>query len=209
MIEVKQQINDVQREVGTRTVPAGEAQTVTISQTYQAAIDDVWDACTNPERIPRWFLPVSGDLRPGGHYALTGNASGTIERCDPPTSFFATWEFGGQVTWIEVRLSAVTQDRTRLEIEHITLVGDDRWQQFGPGAVGVGWDLAVMGLANHLGTGEGVSPGDGPAWLGSPDGRAFMTLSSEGWRDAHIAAGADAAQARSAAERTITAYTGG
>ena len=33
-----------------------------------AAIDDVWDACTNPERIPRWFLPVSGDLRLGGRY---------------------------------------------------------------------------------------------------------------------------------------------
>lgn len=32
---------------------AGEARTVTGRQTYDAQLDDVWDACTNPERIPR------------------------------------------------------------------------------------------------------------------------------------------------------------
>ena len=95
MIDVTQQINSVRRVVGTRVLDAGQARAVTISRTYAAAIEDVWDACTNAERIPRWFLPVSGDLRLGGHYQLQGNAGGTIERCDPPKSFFATWEFGG------------------------------------------------------------------------------------------------------------------
>ena len=83
MIDVTQQINAVRRQVGTRVLEVGEARTVTVSQSYDAAIEDVWDACTNPERIPRWFLPITGDLRPGGHYQLQGNASGTIERCDP------------------------------------------------------------------------------------------------------------------------------
>src|SRR5438309_5051618 len=105
MIDVTKQISSVQRQVGTRLLAAGAARTVTISQTYDAAIDDVWDACTNPERIPRWFLPVSGDLRLGGRYQLEGNAGGTIQRCDPPRSFAATWEYGEGVTWIEVRLS--------------------------------------------------------------------------------------------------------
>jgi hypothetical protein len=49
-----------------------------------ASADQVWDACTNPERIPHWFLPVSGDLRLHGRFHLQDNASGTIERCDPP-----------------------------------------------------------------------------------------------------------------------------
>jgi Activator of Hsp90 ATPase homolog 1-like protein len=106
MTDVTQQINEVQRKVGTRVLEAGEARTVTISRTYAAAIEDVWDACTNAERIPRWFLPVSGDLRPGGRYQLEGHAGGTIERCDPPASFLATWEYGGEVSWIEVRLTA-------------------------------------------------------------------------------------------------------
>lgn len=96
MIDVTQQISAVRRQVGTRVLEAGEARTVTVSQTYNAAIDDVWDACTNPERIPRWFLPITGELRVGGRYQLEGNAGGTIESCDPPTSLGATWEFGGR-----------------------------------------------------------------------------------------------------------------
>src|SRR5439155_9052431 len=61
MIEVSEQINAVRRQIGTRVLEAGEARMLTVSQTYDAAIEDVWDACTSPERIPPWFLPVSGD----------------------------------------------------------------------------------------------------------------------------------------------------
>ena len=55
MIKHREQINAVRRQVGSRTLEAGEARVVTLSQTYRASLDDVWDACTNPERIPRWF----------------------------------------------------------------------------------------------------------------------------------------------------------
>jgi len=150
MIEVAHQINAVRRQVGTCMLEAGEARTVTISQTYDASIDDVWDACTNPERIVRWFLPISGDLRLGGRYQLEGNAGGKIERCDPPNSFAATWEYGGDVSWIEVRLAIEPKSGTRFELEHIAHVDDERWAEFGPGAVGVGWDMGLMGLALHL-----------------------------------------------------------
>src|SRR6266513_248978 len=103
MIDVTQQIYAVRRRVGTRVLEAGEARVVTISQAYRADLEDVWDACTNPERIPRWFLPVSGELKLGGRYQLEGNAGGTVERCEPPHGFAATWEYGGEVSWIEVR----------------------------------------------------------------------------------------------------------
>src|SRR4029077_19508070 len=119
MIDVKHQISEVRREVGSTVLEAGEARVITISQAYEGSLDEVWDACTNPERIARWFLPVSGDLRIGGHYQLQGNAGGTIERCDPPNSFAATWEFGGGVTWIEVRLTAEPDGSTLFELEHI------------------------------------------------------------------------------------------
>lgn len=117
MIDVVQQINAVQRQVGSRVIEAGQARSVIISQVYAATAEDVWDACTNPERIPRWFLPVTGELRLGGRYQLEGNAGGTIERCDPPKSFAATWEFGGQTSWIEVLVSPEPGGRTRLRIE--------------------------------------------------------------------------------------------
>lgn len=208
MIDVTRQINAVRRQVGTRVLEAGAARTMTISQTYDAGIEDVWDACTNPERIPRWFLPVSGDLRLGGRYQLEGNASGTVERCDPPKSFAATWEFGGQVSWIEVRLSTEPEGGTRFELEHVAHVDDELWAQFGPGAVGIGWDLGVMGLARHLSQpARAVDPRESAAWTGSDEGRQFMTLSSERWFDASVAAGTDETAARAAADRTTAAYT--
>jgi uncharacterized protein YndB with AHSA1/START domain len=207
MMDFTHQISAVQRTVGHRVLEAGEARVVTVRQTYYAAIDDVWDACTNPERLPRWFLPVSGDLRLHGRYQLEGNASGTIERCDPPKGFAATWEFGGEVSWIEVRLSDEPGGGTGLELQHTAHV-DDRWAEFGPGAAGVGWDLAFLGLATHLSTGAAVDPQEVAAWSASDEGKRFMSLSSQRWGDASVAAGTEPQDAHAAADRTTAAYTG-
>src|SRR6478735_2676108 len=74
------------------------AKAVIASCIYNTDAADLWNALTDPKRIPRWFLPVSGDLKLGGRYQFEGNAGGTIERCDPPRSVDATWEFGGDVS---------------------------------------------------------------------------------------------------------------
>jgi uncharacterized protein YndB with AHSA1/START domain len=206
MIDVTHQINAVQRRVGRRLLAAGEARVVTVSRSYPGPVEDLWDACTNPERLPRWFLPVTGELKVGGHYQLEGNAGGTVESCDPPNSFAATWEYGGEVSWIEVSLTA-EGEHTRLTLEHIAHVDDERWAEFGPGAVGVGWDLGLLGLARHLETGADLDPED--RWMASPEGARFMTGSSEAWYDAAVACGADPAAARAAADRTTAAYTAG
>lgn len=208
MIDVKHQINEVRREVGSRVLEAGEARVITVSQTYQGSLDDVWDACTNPDRIRRWFLPVSGDLRVGGRYELEGNASGTVERCDPPSSFAATWELGGDVSWIEVRLSEAADGRVRLELEHVAHVADELWAQFGPGAVGIGWDLALVGLAQHLSGGAPVTAEESAAWAGSDEGGEFIALSSERWCQASVDAGTPATEAQAAAEQSLAFYTG-
>lgn len=209
MIDVTHQISAVRRQVGSRVLEAGEARVVTVSQVFDATVDEVWDACTNAERIPRWFLPVSGDLRVGGRYQLTGNASGTIERCDPPESFAATWEYGGNVSWIEVRVTPEPDGGTRFELDHILHV-DDQWAEFGPGAVGVGWDGAMLGLASHLASGasEAMDPAAAASWMASEDGRRFVSLSSERWAEASVAAGTDEAAAQAAAGRVTAAYTG-
>ncbi len=207
MIDVEHQISAVERRVGGRTLAAGDARVVTISQRYPSAIEDVWDACTNLERIPRWFLPVSGELRVGGRYQLEGNAAGTVQSCDPPHSFTATWEYGGEVSWIEVALTA-DGDRTRFELQHIAHVDDERWTEFGPGAVGVGWDLGFMGLAEYLRTGAAVTdPEKVQAWYGSAEGVRFMTESSEAWYAAAVASGTEEPAARAAADRTTASYT--
>ncbi len=206
MIDVSHQISAVRRTLGDRVLEGKEARVLTISQVYDTDVEDMWDAVTNPERIPRWFLPVSGELRVGGKYQLEGNAGGTVERCDPPKSFAATWEFGGNVSWIEVRLTPEGAG-TRFELEHVAHV-DDRWEEFGPGAVGIGWDGALVGLVLHLSApGTAVDPEAAMAWMMSPEGIRFMTASNEAWYEADVAAGADPAKARAAADRTLKAYT--
>lgn len=206
MVDVSSQINSVQRKLGKRVLEAGEAVTLTVSQVYDTDLDDLWDACTNAERIPRWFLPVSGELRTGGKYQIEGNAGGTVERCDPPKGFAATWEYGGDVSWIEVRLSAEPDGRTRFELDH-TAHPNEHWKQFGPGAVGIGWDMMLHGLALHLETGAANDPAAAMEWTMSEEGVRFMTLSSEGWYQADTANGTDADTARTRADATLAAYT--
>jgi uncharacterized protein YndB with AHSA1/START domain len=208
MIDFSSAINTVQRRVGARVLESGEARTVMLTRSFNASIDDVWDVCTNPERIPRWFLPVSGDLRLGGRYQLEGNAGGTIERCNPPHGFSATWEYGGEVSWIELRLSAEADERTRLELEHVAHVDDARWIQYGPGATGVGWDLMLAGLDVHLRSGQSLDPREVAAWTASEEGKRFMSLSSQKWCDASVAAGTEQSTAQAAADRTTAFYTG-
>ncbi|GAA3433720.1 SRPBCC family protein [Kutzneria kofuensis] len=207
MFDVKQQINAVSRQVGSRTLAAGEARTVTVSQTYKTDIDDLWDAVTSAERIGRWFMPVTGELKLGGHYQLQGNAGGTVTACEPPTAFDATWEMGDQVSWIELRLTPV-DGGTRFELHHIAIVGD-HWDTYGPGAVGIGWDGAVLGLAMHLETGEGMSPEAAAEWMASDEAKEFYTASGRRWTEADIAFGTDPAKAKEVGDRTIAFYTGG
>jgi len=208
MIDVNHQINQVRRQQGRRTLEAGEARVQTISQVYDTDIEDLWDVVTNPERIARWFLPVEGELKEGGRYQLTGNAGGTVTRCDRPSGYSATWEFADQVSWIEVRLTP-EGDSTRFELEHVAHVADEWWDQFGPGATGVGWDGGFYGLANYLADpATARNPESMATWHETPEGRSFYRLSSDAWVEASIADGTDPVAAKAAGERTYAFYTG-
>ncbi|MBU2665069.1 SRPBCC family protein [Actinoplanes bogorensis] len=208
MFDVDTQISQVRRVLGRSTLEAGEARVSTISQVYDTDIDDLWDVVTSAERIARWFLPIEGDLREGGKYQLIGNASGTITACEKPSRYAATWEFAGQVSWIEVRLSP-EGDGTRFELEHVAHVADEWWDQFGPGATGVGWDLGLLGLATYVSDpSTAIDPAAMATWHETPEGQSFLRQSSDLWVEASIADGTDPTAAREAGERTYAFYTG-
>ena len=205
-IDVGEVIGAVTRTVVQRDHDGRPARVVIATRTYAAEVGV--DAMSNAERIPRWFLPITGDLRLGGRYQLKGNAGGEISRCEPPRLLAVTWEFGGEVSWLTVRLSEPAKAMTLLELEHVAHVDDERWKQFGPGAVGVGWDMALMGLGQHLATGASADPKEAIGWLSSPDGKIFVAASSDDWARASVVFGTDAAQAKAAAVRTTAAYSG-
>jgi uncharacterized protein YndB with AHSA1/START domain len=179
-----------------------------ISQSYPTTVDDLWDACTRADRLERWFAPVSGDLRLGGRYQVEGNACGEVVACEPPRSFTVTWEFAGDSSQVTVSV-APEGERARLTLEH-EHTGDadsEFWLRFGPGATGVGWDLALLGLALHVLAGED-RPDDPGAFVQTPLARQFVRAASERWGDASVRAGTPEDDATAAANRTTAFYLG-
>jgi uncharacterized protein YndB with AHSA1/START domain len=180
-------------------------------RTYDTTVDDLWDAVTTPERLARWFVPVEGDLKLGGRYQLKGNAGGTITRCERPEALDLTWEYMGATSWVNLRL-APDGRKARLTLEHIAHkdgIGEEHLKQYGPGAVGIGWDLALDSLERHLrDPAVSLDPEAAEAWTQSSEGKAFLRGSGEAWGAAHAASGEDPDEAGAKAARTIAFYTG-
>jgi hypothetical protein len=121
-----------------------------------------------------------------------------------------TWEFGGGRSWVNVRLAQEGQG-TRLTLEHILPKGEmeEHWKQYGPAAVGVGWELGFLGLGLHIEGGGATPPEADPAWMASDEAKAFVRASAEAWATAHMEAGEVPEVARGMAGRTAAFYTGG
>ena len=193
MIDIASQLAAIYREVSERPGEGGEDVAVLIRRSYDAEIEDVWDAVTDPDRMKRWFLPVSGDLRAGGTFQLEGNASGDILSCEPPRLLRVT--FGAPNSIVELRLTS-DGDATVLELEH-TVPKAMAQSVAGALYVGPGWDGAFLGLDLYL---RGEAPEDPVAAASSPEAQAFSKESVHAWTAAVEAAG-------TASEEEIAAAT--
>ena len=207
MKDLLDELTAAHRELGKGSVPAGEAYAVVLRRRYDAEIEDVWDAITTAERLGRWFLPVSGDLKLGGRYQLEGNAGGEILECEPPRRLKVSWLFGPEAkdgtSEVEVRLAPAQDGATDFELVHAAVVDEVFFPTYGPGATGVGWDLGLLGLAAHL---AGESLGDPAAFEASPEARELSRRSAVAWGEAHLAAGGDPEAVKAAVEATTNFY---
>lgn len=186
MIDIANQLKAIHRTVEQLT-PAdgsGERVSVLLRRDYNAAIDDVWEAFTQPDRIKRWFMPISGDLHVGGTFQLEGNAGGEILACEPPRLLRVT--FGGPTSIVEVRLTAQGESDTTLELEHTVPI---EMAQSVAGAlyVGPGWDGALMGLDLFL---RGEAIGDPVAAANSTEAQEFSRQSVHAWAEVVKGSGA-------------------
>src|SRR5690242_797437 len=177
MIDITRHLNAIHRKV-EQLPPAdgsGERVSVLLQRAYDAPVDDVWDAVTKPDRIKRWFMPISGELRVGGNFQLEGNAGGEILTCEPPRLLRVT--FGMPTSIVEVRLIAQGDSDTLLELEHTVPI---EMAQSGAGAlfVGPGWDGALMGLDLFL---RGEAVGDPTKAANSPQALEFSKQSVHAW----------------------------
>lgn len=99
-------------------IESGEARAAVFTRTYDAPIEDVWDACTNPERLRRWYQPVSGDLRLGGEITQGDFGPGRVVRCEAPR--LLTISICDGVDEIELRLAEGEDGTTVFELQHST-----------------------------------------------------------------------------------------
>jgi uncharacterized protein YndB with AHSA1/START domain len=178
-----------------------ETVTVTVARSYDADAEDVWDALTNPVRLPRWFYPITGDLTVGGSFQLEGNAGGDIRRCDRPTFLQVT--FGGPESVVDLRLT-VGGGTTTVELTHtvpLAMAGSGAGALF----VGPGWDGALLGLGIHL---RGQDVGNPLEAANSPEVIEFNRGSIRHWTETVEASGsATAEEIAGAREMAVAQYT--
>ncbi|TKK83524.1 ATPase [Kribbella jiaozuonensis] len=180
-MDILEHINAVQREV-SRT---GETVTVLMRRSYQAEPAEVWHALTDPDRMKRWFMPVSGNLEVGGTFQLEGNAGGEILECEPPKRFKVT--FGGPNSLLELRLLPGADASTELELEHSM---SEAPAPGGAGAlwVGPGWDGGLLGLGLYV-TGELPEVTDPAEMANSAEVISYNEQSVRAWIEAIRASG--------------------
>jgi uncharacterized protein YndB with AHSA1/START domain len=181
VIDILEHLNAVQREV-SRT---GETVTVLMRRSYRAEPAEVWDALTDPERMKRWFMPVSGNLAVGGTFQLEGNAGGEVLECEPPKRFKVT--FGGPNSLLELRLLPGADASTELELEHSM---SEAPAPGGSGAlwVGPGWDGGLLGLDLYV-TGEIPEDADPVEMANSAEVVSYNEQSVRAWIEAIRASG--------------------
>ncbi len=93
-----------------------------------------------------------------------------------------------------------------LTLSHICPI-DDHWRKYGPAAVGIGWDLSLLGLGLHLSRPDG-DRFDEEAFAATAEGKATLVGLSESCRDAAIASGDEPTLAEQAARMTAAFYSG-
>jgi uncharacterized protein YndB with AHSA1/START domain len=200
MIDMFDELSAIHRSVARDRADGDEVVRVTLRRSYPTDAEDLWSAVTEPERIARWFMPISGDLREGGRFQLEGNASGEIQACDPPRQFRTT--FGGEASVVTVTLTPLGAEQTELTLDHtvpVSMAGSVAGALY----VGPGWDGALLGL--HL-TVSGQVSGDPVAAAHSPEALEFSHQSVLRWTDVVAVSGATAEETEDARQVAMAQF---
>jgi len=195
ILDIGRQIGAIRRQVAEDR----DLVRVRMDRRYPSPVADVWDALTDPDRIRRWMMPISGDLRVGGNFQLEGNAGGEILHCERPRVLRVT--FGDPSSLVEVRLAEDGSD-TVLTLEH-TVPKAMAGGIAGALYVGPGWDGALLGLGLYL---DGHVTEDPVAAASSPEAQEFSAQSVAAWVGVLEAGGADAETIAGAKEAAMAQF---
>jgi len=125
----------------------GDEVVVVFDRHYATSPDDLWRACTDPDRLARWFAPVAGDLTEGGEFTIHFD-DGDVPRCriltcERPTRLVWEWPIGDVRSVVTAEVIA-DGEGARLHLRHERLSGA---QAAGYAA---GWDTYVRRLESDV-----------------------------------------------------------
>ncbi len=119
----------------------GDRLTLHLTRTFQASIEDVWAAVTEPERLARWLGTWRGDpatgrvmFRMGFEGDDAAEEEMELRECDPPRRLAVTAHLGASVWYLDVDLSEA-DGVTTLAFSQPDLDHDDSL------SVGPGWEF--------------------------------------------------------------------
>ncbi len=146
------------REMLGRIDRTGEQVVAVFDRHYDTSPSDLWEACTDPVRLGRWFAPVSGELRPGGDFTIHFDDADTplcrVVACEAPRLLVWEWPHGEVRSLVTVEVGGAGEG-ARLGLRH-------EWLTPAQGAgYAAGWDTYLRCLAADL-------AGDpAPDWAGT------------------------------------------
>jgi uncharacterized protein YndB with AHSA1/START domain len=157
---------------------------VRVEDVYDTNIDDLWLACTTPERLARWIAEVSGDLRVGGTiqavFTSTWSGPARIEVCDAPHHLLLTTAPGADdETQIEAWLTT-EGTKTRLVVEERGLPVERLHFH------GAGWQAHLEDLGHALISQAPVHPGGWSAHMAAAAWHARFTALTVAYQDAGV-----------------------
>ena len=180
MIDI--QIESTSRDLGLRLTAVGLGDSVRLRRRFDAPIQAVWAAITEPAQLEKWEGRVSGDLRAGGDYQLEGNSHGAILACNKPHHFAVIWDSTGDPTELDVRLAEAPDGGTLLELEHVAVIPDE--YVAGVGQFASNWELGMYLLDEYL---HDTLPPEALDWaVGerlTPALEALISRSDEQWTE--------------------------
>ena len=136
---------------------------VHLEELYDAPIDRVWAALTDPAQLADWYGEISGDLRPGGAIGIyvkhdEWRGTGRIQACERGRHLRVTdretiesFELGQGVAPFDATLDVTLtgQGVRAFVVAEISGMPLDKVQFYG-----VGWQLHAERLAHYLATGK-------------------------------------------------------
>lgn len=225
-------VDAVSRSVEVERGDGTVALTARLRTTLGGAPSELWPELTEADRLAQWYGPVeidpaetdSAESEPAAAdatleadgageraFRTIGGARGRVLAAVPPHQLDLTWEYADNVDRLEIRLDPEEDGTSRLTLQQIARLPEATFDAYGPGAVGIGWDIAILGFVARTGAWRELRldvPVASPAWLASPEGADMVRAWSIRWAAASVAAGTDVDAARRAENETTRAYGG-